>query len=251
MSGVARRGRPSPVVVVGDVVYPPSRRGGFTLVEVLVAIAVAALALTTGLAALSLARERTRAADEALVATLEAAAARDLLIEWLTGAVQTMPGMGGERFEGIAAGIDGDPNPVLILPTRAPTPLGTPYTLVRLYIDLDPATPESGLVAELSEGLASTLDESSANERAAPGVVRRSTGAGSVSLGSVVQRVELAPGATGMTILYLPRTPGATEWLGEWPQSPELPRAVVIYIHGDDPEAVPPLLRHPIRVRLS
>lgn len=244
------RGRPSPAGELGDVVSPPSRRGGFTLIEVIVAVAVASLSLLAGLAALSFARERTRAADEALAATLEAAAARDLLIEWLSGAVQNMPSLGGEQFEGIGPGVDGDPNAVLILPTRAPTPLGTPHTLVRLYIDQDPTTPERGLVAELSEGLASVLDDGAADAGVAPGAMRRSAGSGGVLLGSVARRVEIAPGATGLMIQYLPRVQEATEWLQEWPPSSNLPRAIVLYIYGDSPDAVPPLLRHPIRVRL-
>lgn len=242
--------RPSPMGIVDDVVSPPARRGGFTLVEVIVTVAVASLVLLAGMTALSFARERTRAADEALAATLEAAAARDQLIEWISGAVAAMPGTGGERLEGLGPGVEGDPNPVLILPTRAPTPLGTPFTLVRLYIDLDPATPESGLVAEFSEGLASVLTEGNTGERAAPGVVRWSTRAESTMFGSVARRVEIAPGATGMMIQYLPRIPGATEWQHEWPQGMELPRAIILQIYGDLPDAVPPLLRHPIRVRL-
>lgn len=247
---VEARGWPAAAGVTGDVVSPSARRGGFTLLEVIVAVAVASLTLTAGLAALSFARERTRAADEALSATLEAAAARDLLIEWLSGAMGSMSGPGGERFQGLAPGMNGDPNAVLILPTQAQTPLGIPHTLVRLYIDHDPNTPERGLVAELSEGLASVLDNGSADAGVAPGVVRRSAGSSGVMLGSVAQRMEIAPGATGLTIHYLPQVQGATEWQLEWAPNGSLPRAIVLYIHGDSPDAVPPLLRHPIRVQL-
>jgi prepilin-type N-terminal cleavage/methylation domain-containing protein len=72
-------------------------RDGFTLIEVLVGMVVAALALSAGFAALAFVKERADQAEAAMVPAVAGAGTRALLTEWLAGARLRAPGR-GERF---------------------------------------------------------------------------------------------------------------------------------------------------------
>src|SRR5690606_24269629 len=69
----------------------PRARGGFTLMEVLVALVVSSIALAAGFATLSFVGDRSRAAEITTLEALEGAAGRRLLIEWLAGARRSSP----------------------------------------------------------------------------------------------------------------------------------------------------------------
>lgn len=195
-------------------------RSGFTLVEVLVSLTVASLALTAAFAALAFVRDRSAATEEAARAAVAGAAQRATLIEWLEGARATAPT--GESFQG-SQGEDPDAvQDLLLFPTTAPTPLGDGYSVVGLYIDEDPETPERGLVAEL-------------------------TGS---TFGAEVRRMELVPEAATMRIRYLPDSEGATEWVETW-NAGRLPRGVEITLGAAARDSLPLLLRFPVRVALG
>src|SRR5690606_19492630 len=129
---------------------------------------------------------------------------------------------GPGRFEGLGAREHGLPWDELTFPTRAGTPLRTPVTLVRLYVDVDPATPERGLVAELT-----------------------------ARSGEEPVRIELAPGAVGLRVRYLPAAEGPVEWAESWSGQPQLPRAVELTLLDAADAPLPPLLRLPVRVALA
>lgn len=192
-------------------------RGGFTLVEVLVGMAVAALALTAGFTALAFVQDRADHAEAAVLPSLAGASTRALLTEWIAGALARAPRR-GERFQGLSAATVGGAGDELIFPTTARTPLSVGTTVVRLYVDVQDSTLERGLVAEMTE---------------------RPT--------DVPRRVELLPQVTGMEIRYLPDVAEATEWLPEWLDN-SLPMAVEIRLHAAGPDSLPALLRHPLRV---
>jgi len=199
-----------------------AQRPGFTLMEVIVGLTVSALALTAGFAALSFVADRARAAEVATVAALEGVAARELLVDWLTGARLSAGGNTG-RFQGVdqeeRGGLADDE---LMFPTTARTPLHVRNSVVRLFIDRDDETPEQGLVAELQERI---QDEP--------------------------RRVELVPQAIGLDVHYLPEATDAFEWLPDWLGRNQLPRAVELVIQVEPGDTLPPLLRYPIRVPLG
>jgi prepilin-type N-terminal cleavage/methylation domain-containing protein len=201
-----------------------NRRAGFTLLEVLVGLIIASIALTAGFSTLTFVGDRARMAEAATLQALEGATTRALLVEWLAGARGRAPNRAGsfQGHDGEAQGLDTDE---LIFPTTARTPLHVPNTLVRLYIDEDDETPERGLVAEMIERL---QDEP--------------------------RRFELVPSAARLVLRYLPDMGGTAgiEWVDGWlmPQT-RLPRAVEIVLEPAQGDSLPLLLRYPIRITMG
>jgi prepilin-type N-terminal cleavage/methylation domain-containing protein len=196
-------------------------RAGFTLIELLVGLSVSALALTAGFAALAFVGDRAKQAEAATVSALEGVAARELLVEWLTGA-RLRSGTAGS-FQGTDnEERGGHADDQLLFPTTARTPLHVRNTVVRLYVDRDDETPEVGLVAELTERI---QDEP--------------------------RRVELVPQVVGLDIHYLPESADAFEWQPEWLGRNQLPRAVELVLQVASGDTLVALLRYPIRVALG
>lgn len=196
-------------------------RAGFTLVEVVVGLAVGGIVLMAGFAALATVQDRSGHAREATTAALEGSALRGTLIEWLSTAQLGSTAL-GVQFEGLDVGEHGVAWDELTFPMRASSPLRAPVTGVRLYVDTDPDTPERGLVAEL--------------------IAQRE--------GEPV-RVELAPQATGLLIRYLPAVDGPVEWAESWVGQAQLPRAVELTLLDAPGDPLPPLLRLPVRVAMA
>lgn len=193
---------------------PGRRRGrGFTLVEVLAALVVGgmvAAAVTAGVRALttwtSASRERAREANRA-------GARRAQIAEWLAAAAPPAGARDARlRFRSRSTP-DGRADDELSWPTLARSAFSSGRTRVRLYVDRDPATPERGLVAELSEG-------------------------GSLGL----RRVELAPKVDAMEVRF---SASGGAWTSDWGSVRQLPRAVELRLDGD---SVPRVLRAPIVV---
>jgi len=203
------------------VTAPLRPRAGFTLVEVLVGMTVAALALGAAFAALSFVGDRSRDAEASARSALEGAVAREMLVDWLSGALYRASNRAGE-FQGLDADENGLENDELYLPTTAMTPLHASTTVVRLFIDVNDTTPEVGLVAELTERV---QDEP--------------------------MRVELVPQAAHMELAFLPDVPDAEEWLPSWIGQGGLPRAVELRLIAAPGDSLPPLLRLPIRVAMG
>jgi prepilin-type N-terminal cleavage/methylation domain-containing protein len=196
------------------------RRAGFTLIELIVAMTVAALALAAGFAALAAVRDRSVQMEAHDVAAIGGATQRQMLMDWLIEARQTA--VTGEPFDGQEDEKDGMPRDALLIPTTARTPLEGFTTVMGLYIDDDPETPERGLVAEMT----------------------------GVQLGMEPRRMEIAPQADGMNIRYLPNV-AAAEWVDGWQDQNELPRAVEITLTAAKGDTLPPLLRLPLRVAIG
>jgi hypothetical protein len=127
-----------------------------------------------------------------------------------------------EPFDGQEDQKSGVPRDALLIPTTARTPLEGFTTVMGLYIDDDPETPEQGLVAEMT----------------------------GVQLGAEPRRMELVHQADGMNIRYLPDVPKA-EWVDGWQEQNELPRAVEITLTAARGDTLPALLRLPIRVAIG
>lgn len=194
---------------------------GFTLMEVLIGLTVAALALTAGFATLGFISDTDEPVDLASALALRGATSRNLLTEWL-GEARYQVGRRGVSFQGLDDEVFGTAADEIIFPTTASTPLGVGTTVVRLFIDLDGDTPEQGLVAELTE---LPTDEP--------------------------RFVELVPEAGSMELRYLLPIFGTTgEWVDGW-ISNRLPQAIELILEPSRTDTLPPLLRYPLLVPLE
>jgi prepilin-type N-terminal cleavage/methylation domain-containing protein len=194
---------------------------GFTLLEVIVGIAVGGVVLLAGFAALATVHDRSTHTLEAMTPTVEGAGVRATLVAWLSGAqlraeeIQT-------DFQFLPARDTGADSDELTFPTRAPTPLEVPVTEVRLRVV---EAPEGGpgatlLVAELRYGI-----------------------------GDEPLIIPLVPGIRALRILCYPNEDGARGWEEDCtPSLQQLPRGIELRLETDHPERLPPLLRYPIRV---
>jgi prepilin-type N-terminal cleavage/methylation domain-containing protein len=142
-------------------------RRGMTLMELVIGITITGLMAATGAAAFSSIIDHRRTIRESTVATERAAALRDMLRMWIvSGQIQVQQG-GGPR--GLARTVIGAANArtasamgmnlasvtaaqasgdELTFTTPALTPSMLPNTRIRLYIDGDANTPETGLTME-------------------------------------------------------------------------------------------------------
>jgi hypothetical protein len=197
---------------------------GFTLLEVLTGLTVAALTLAIGFATLAFLYDSREPVDGAAALALQGANTRTLICRWLGESRLRARDGGGAFFHGVNREEDGLPSDEIVFPTTAATPLGVRRTVVRLYIDRDMGTPQRGLVAELTERF---TDQP--------------------------HLVELVPEAGTLDIRYLfPLRGGGGEWVDSWaPGMDHLPRAVELVLGSTPPDTLPTVLRYPIRVVLE
>lgn len=195
-------------------------RRGLTLIELLVALTITGLVMSAGYGALSVMVDRRAHLMAETNQIANAAAKRRFLVNMLKGARLTVEG--DATFEGLQ-GEDGDrPDDALTFMTNAPTPLGTQETIVRLYVDRDEKTPESGVTVELRDRKA-----------------------------GVPQRIEIDPHATGLQIRYLSGVFGQRAWLESWVSTTVVPSAVMLTLSNEQPDSLVALLRPPMVVRLG
>ena len=198
-------------------------RSGFTLLEVMVGLVVASLALASGMAALGFVGERATHAEAATALALEGATARQLIIDWLSGA-RLRAANGTDGFQGLDVEYESLPDDILLFPSTASTHIGPGETIIRLYIDRNNDTPERGLVAELTA------------QRGLPSRI-----------------VELVPGAVGLQVHYLAGPMGVLpeEWQNQWVARNQLPRGLELTIVPATGAILHPLLLYPMRVALG
>lgn len=198
------------------------------MLEAAVALAVTGLALAAGYAGVSTLAEARRAGGEAHADVLRAANVRASLSGWLRSTVLLL--------EARADGDGGHPRHEMTFVTADAGELRPAPVRVRLRVDLDPATPVRGLVAELAP------------------LGRR---------GGSREVLELAPRATGLEIHYLVRRDGRRRWAPRWEEGAGHPEAVRLRVletaairlgprpAGDRRERLPALLRRPVTVPLE
>jgi len=195
-----------------------ARRPGMTLIEIVVALTIAAAVVAAGVAAFASITDQRRRAEEVTAEVMRAAAIRETLRAWLAGA-SLLPGEGGPPFRGID-GIRGDsPDDVLVFLTSARTPLGPGPVLVQLAIDHDDETRERGLVADIVEWR-----------------------------GTARTRVEIEPDAAGLDLRYLSSLRGEPQWLPSWISNTLLPAGIELRIVPADGKEIHPLLARPLLV---
>lgn len=199
---------------------PPRPRRGMTLIELIVAMAITGMTLTVGYGALSWMAGARRRTNESTDALWRAAAVRRTIEGWLAGATLAVsPDIAELRgLDGVRARLDDDE---ITFRTTAPTPLGTPETIVTLTIDHETET-SRGLVARFAE----------------PHGARRGA-------------ITLEPRAVGLDARYLSGVSGAARWSTSWISSSVLPRGIALTLTSASGDSLPAMLRLPIVVALS
>ena len=197
------------------------RRAGVTLIELVVALTITLAVFTVGYGAFGLAIDRREAAVAALDRDLRAASVRSSLQSWLTG-IRLTAESSRPVFNGADGVYQGLPDDELIFLTSAPTPLGDGLALVRLFVDRDHDSAETGLVAEVGAWL-----------------------------GTARVRVTLVPDAVGLDVHYRSRLLSGRPWHPSWISSTVVPAGLELRIVGAADAPLHPVLAYPIRIPID
>jgi prepilin-type N-terminal cleavage/methylation domain-containing protein len=217
------------------------KRQGMTLMELVVGVVLVGVMASIGAAAFQSIIDHRRTIVEASVETERASALREMLRSWINSAsiqittstatqtqIRTFASSGNVNVQStrINSGRNSTTQPVgvtaavstgeeLTFVTNALTPALTPRTRVRLFVDGDPATPESGLTIEYQSSTASPL-----------------------------QRMQLDSSIVAMSVQFLDRTTNL--WYSSTQASTIQPIATRIWFPESDDVYVPPLLQYPM-----
>src|SRR4051795_6887410 len=191
-----------------------------TLLELIVGLTVTGMTVSAGYTAFASMLDHRTAAAEEVERVSQAADARRTVLEWLEGARLTVD-QSGPQFRGLDGVYQGLPDDDLSFLTASPGAAGSREAVVRLYIDRDSVTPESGLTAELTPD------------------------------GGVTRRIEVEPHARGLDLRYSTSALGRIEWLPSWISSTVLPLAVELKLMPEEGDSLPPLLRLPLVVPMG
>lgn len=193
-------------------------RRGLTLIELVVALAVTAIAAAGGFGALALLIDNRTVAADAVRETERATAVRRTVLVWLEG-IRLIPEDAGRSFQLLDRTTRGRPDDELSFVTTAPTPIGGENVIVRLYVEHDARMSQHGLVAELQDW----------------------SGAHSVI-------VPLDSTVTSLDIRCRTAMLGRTQWVTSWLSAGLLPRGVELRLAAEPANALAPLLRLPLVV---
>lgn len=198
---------------------------GFTLLEVLVALVVAGLVVAGAFAALGFTGDAWARVRDERGTVLGSAAARLTLERWLRGATLAAEAVSFHGERGFDASF---PSDRLTFAVGDAGPLRPGPHRIRLWVDSDPATPRTGLSAELTPLRA--------------------------TLATRAETLSVAPAALGLSVRYRTRVNGKPEWLPKWTERDRLPTGVEVTLLAPPlPEGsggLPPLLRIPLVVAL-
>ncbi|HYV96536.1 MAG TPA: hypothetical protein VE967_03680 [Gemmatimonadaceae bacterium] len=208
-----------------------SSRAGLTLLELMAGIVITGLVAVIGASAFYSITDHRRIIVSETMETERAAALREMLRTWIgsgtiqitTGGAQatstrrpappTIVSLGSSQTPTItSAASSGDE---LTFTTNALTPLMTPNTRVRLFVDGDPNTPETGLTIEYQSSTQTPL-----------------------------QRKQLDSTIVMMTVEFLDQT--TNKWYPYSEASTTRPIAARLYFPPVDNYYVPPLLQYPL-----
>lgn len=212
------------------------RRSGFTLVELVVAVAITGAVAAMGYGAFATLIDRRTAIREAMAETERTAALRKLLDEWLTrGTIQALPDPDLTRRQ----------NDPLMLVTETAAPGMGFRTALKLGIDEDPTTPARGLTLRYvaiarSEELAQAY-ALLANDQAVLTVLRSAM---QQQRQLVVVSKELDSTVTGMRVEYLDRR--TRRWFPAKERATIEPGAARITLSGSRERPLAPALQLPL-----
>ena len=196
-------------------------RAGLTLMELIVALAIAGTAVAAGYSMLAVMGDRRAVALATVDRARSAAAVRGALERWLSSAELTIE-EDGVVFRGLDGVRDALPDDELTFRTSARTAGVSPGTTIRLHIDRADSTRERGLVAELSDDRG------------------RKRGV-----------IQIDPDVRGLDARYLSVLESAREWSASWVSSSMLPLAVDMRFHAAVGDTLRDLLATPLIVPLG
>ena len=179
------------------------RRSGFTMIELMVALAISGIVAAAAYAAVRFAADASTRLRESRADALAGATARLTLEGWLRAASFVD---GADRFTGLDIRGQGRPLDELAFGLRDAGDHHPGSHRVRLWIDRDRSTSAAGLVAELTPIRAGVL--------------------------TPPETLELAPGAIGLRARYRVRLMNRERWVDSWESSRELPRAIELQVIG-------------------
>jgi prepilin-type N-terminal cleavage/methylation domain-containing protein len=197
-------------------------RKGLTLIELVIALTIAAIAISVGYATLGILVDGRDAAESATRETTRAWAVRSTLTDWLAGARLDAQGGAASAFRGLDGARSGLPDDELTFLTAASTPVGDGETLVRLFIARDRTGRNLGLTADLTEW--------------------RGTHHESVTLDSAV---------AGLDISFRSSVFTAPQWITSWVSATVLPSGVQVTLLSAPKDSLRALLRTPLIVALE
>jgi prepilin-type N-terminal cleavage/methylation domain-containing protein len=203
-----------------------SRRSGFTLVELLVALVVSALVVSVAFRAVTVAADATSRVREDQRGVLRGGTARAQLDLWLRAAT-TLDG--AEPFMGRdGTQRDGPPLDELTFAVADAGELRPGPRRIHLWIGRDSTGARAGLLAELT-----SLD-----------------GRDPIAAETLL----VAPAAAGLRLRYRGRFGGNDGWAGDWVSVAQLPQAVQVRLMsatGATGTALSPILTLPLTVPLG
>lgn len=149
-------------------------RRGMTLLEMVIALVITGLMAAVGFSAFGGIIDHQRHVEQASVQVERSAALREMLHTWLESGTITIQqgglpqgfGRGGTTLRTVSASgtpavqsvtpavVTGD---VLSFTTQAPNPADAPQAIMKLFVDDDPTTPETGLTVEYQASAQSPL----------------------------------------------------------------------------------------------
>jgi prepilin-type N-terminal cleavage/methylation domain-containing protein len=191
-------------------------RRGFTLLELVVALTIAGIAVSAGYAVLAILADRRDRITGETESLARASAVRGSLLEWL-GSARVDPMRLTASFQGIDRERDGVPDDELTFLTAAATPLGAARTLVRIAVARDSADQPSGLFAEFRD-----WD------------------------GTRAQRLLLDSTVAAMDLRFNTRLIAGDHAPSSWSSGSLLPASVELRLTARDGRVLPPLLTLPL-----
>lgn len=179
------------------------RRSGFTMIELMVALAISGIVAAAAYAAVRFAADATTRLRDSRADALAGATARLTLDGWLR-ATSFIDGV--DRFVGRDNRGQGRPLDEVTFGVRDAGVHHPGPHRVRLWIDRDRSTRAAGFVAELTPIRAGVL--------------------------TPPETLELAPGAIALRARYWVRLMNRERWVDAWDSSRELPRAIELQLWG-------------------
>lgn len=210
---------------------------GMMLLELVIALVITGLMAAVGYAAFGGIIDLHQRIEEASITTERAAALRETIHSWLEAGTVTVQqgglpqgmGRGGRSVRTVSASgtaavqsvtpavVTGD---VLSFTTQADNPAGAPRAIMKLFVDDDPTTPETGLTVEYQASAQSPL-------------LRR----------------ELEPSIDSLVIEYLDSR--TSRWHPAKDVATISPKAVRLYLHAYQGTAFAPLLSMPMQLPVA
>jgi len=196
-----------------------------TLLELVVALTITGLALSSGYEAFGTLADRRMAEEARANAVARTVSIRASLVSWLSNARLTIEedDIVFRGLDGVHKSTDNDlPDDDLTFFTSAETPVGNHGTIIRLHVERSDTAASRGLIADLTEWH-----------------------------GTRTLRLPIDTAVGGLNGEYLSSVLGGHRWLASWVSSSVLPAGVRVTLTPFPGDSLAPLMRMPMTVSLE